>query len=168
MIHPSPDAATLVEKAKPVSDPSALNLNDTITDATTIANTAAIVDQKSGASSDSQPPDHTAPTTTVTAVDGDIVSNQTNSRREVAPVRRVPGRFSRSAPIKRFIDGFENVFNGTGTGPNDRDGSVEGLVFHLRFLSRALTLHRYRLFDVYYHGQLDLQCRCLCDMVRRN
>lgn len=123
------NAATLIEQAQPASNPGALNLNGTNTDSDTIANTATTVDQKSGASSDDLPADHPPPPTTVTAVDGDITNQTISSRRELAPIRRVPGRFARSTPIRRDVDGFEQVFAGTGTGPTDRDGSVEGTAY---------------------------------------
>ena len=118
------DAATLIQKAQPASDPGALNLNGTETDSETIANTASEINQNGGAVTDDLPPDHPPPATSVTAVDGTITDqNNTSSRREVLPVRR---RFPRRSLAKRDVDGFTQVFQGTGTGPDDRDASFQG------------------------------------------
>jgi hypothetical protein len=115
---------TLVSKAQPESDPGALDLSGTTTDTSTIVDTATVIDQKSGPSDDDGPEGHAPPPTSVTAVDGDITNQPVNStRRAISPVvRRIPGRFAR-----RSEDNYEQVFAGNGTGPDDRDGSVQGI-----------------------------------------
>jgi hypothetical protein len=102
------------------NDPAnALDLTGTDTDTDTIVSTANIVDQKSGATGD---PDQPIPETTITAVDGQLTaagtSNSTSSSR-----RRSTEFFRRDA------SDYELVFSGTGTGPNDRDGSIEGTAY---------------------------------------
>ncbi|KAE9398952.1 hypothetical protein BT96DRAFT_976126 [Gymnopus androsaceus JB14] len=99
------------------SDPP--DLNGTTTDTSNIVSTAQQVDQKSGASSDA-PPDQPATNTTITAIDGDLVNQTipttTSSRR---------GLYE----ISRRNDNYEQVFGGTGTGPSDRDASIEGTAY---------------------------------------
>lgn len=102
------------------NDPAnALDLTGTTTDTDTIVSTANIVDQKSGATGD---PDQPIPETTITAVDGQLTAagtaNSTSSSR-----RRSTEIFRRDA------SDYELVFSGTGTGPNDRDGSIEGTAY---------------------------------------
>lgn len=101
-------------------DPTkAVDLDNTITDSDTIANTATIVDQKAGATGE---PDQPIPETAVTAVDGTITAagalNSTTSRRSLS-----------SGFIRRSPSNYETVFTGTGTGPNDRDGSIQGTAY---------------------------------------
>ncbi|KAG6829651.1 hypothetical protein H0H87_010592 [Tephrocybe sp. NHM501043] len=88
------------------------------TDTQTIADTAAVVDQKSGAASDALPNQPVADTT-VTAVDGQVVANGTN----------VPVVSSRASKFKRTVSGYEQVFAGTGSKDGDRDGSIEGTAY---------------------------------------
>ncbi|KDR73283.1 hypothetical protein GALMADRAFT_270127 [Galerina marginata CBS 339.88] len=99
---------------------ASVDLDSTITDSDTIANTATIVDQKTGASGS---PDQPIPDTAITAVDGQLTAagstSATTSRRS----------FSRSSLTSRASSNYETVFSGTGTGPNDRDGSIEGTAY---------------------------------------
>jgi len=96
------------------NDPAnALDLTGTDTDTATIVSTVNIVDQKAGATGD---PDQPIPDTAITAVDGQL-TNGTSSR------RRSTGYSRRSA------SDYDLVFSGTGTGPNDRDGSIEGTAY---------------------------------------
>jgi len=101
------------------NDPAnALDLTGTDTDTDIIVSTANIVDQKAGATGD---PNQPIPETVITAVDGQLTaagtSNDTSSR------RRSTGYSRRSA------SDYELVFSGTGTGPNDRDGSIQGTAY---------------------------------------
>lgn len=104
-------------------DPSdALIPNNTATtDAESIFSTASIVDQKSGAAGDTDP-NQPVPPVTVTAVDGDLtnttIANVTSTRR----------RSTRSLSRRDSSD-YELVFSGSGTGPTDRDASIEGTAY---------------------------------------
>ncbi|KAG6835263.1 hypothetical protein H0H93_003331, partial [Arthromyces matolae] len=89
------------------------------TDVQAIADTVTAVDQKSGAAADAQPNLPVA-NTTVTAVDGQVVTNGTS----VDPLSSRDLSFS-----KRTVPGYTQVFSGTGTGPNDRDASIEGTAY---------------------------------------
>ncbi|KAE9398947.1 hypothetical protein BT96DRAFT_976123 [Gymnopus androsaceus JB14] len=96
------------------------NLNGTTTDTSNIVSTVQQVDQKAGAAPDA-PPAQPAVNTTITAVDGDLVNqtvptNTTSSRR---------GLYE----IARRNDNYEQVFSGTGTGPDDRDAAIEGTAY---------------------------------------
>jgi len=100
------------------NDPAnALDLTGTDTDIDTIVSTAEVIDQKAGATGD---PDQPIPETAVTAVDGQIAaagtSNGTTDSRRRSIYRRDPSD-------------YELVFSGTGTGPNDRDGSIQGTAY---------------------------------------
>lgn len=97
---------------------NALNLTDTQTDTTTIVQTAAIIDQKSGPSVDA-PPNEPIPETAVIAVDGQVTDAGTPSRRSLP----------RHTMQKRSPSDYKVVFNGTGTGPDDRDASIEGTAY---------------------------------------
>ncbi|KAG6852896.1 hypothetical protein C0991_008293 [Blastosporella zonata] len=97
---------------------SAVVVPNVTTDTQTIADTAAVVVQKSGADSDALPNQPVADTT-VTAVDGQVVANGTT----------VTSLASRSGNYKRQLSGYEQVFAGTGTGPTDRDASIEGTAY---------------------------------------
>lgn len=123
------DGATLVDKAKPASDPGALDLSGTETDATSIAQTVSNVDQKTGIP-DNAPPNLPPADTAVTAVDGDIANDPqpvNSTRRSIE--RRIPGRFARHIPAKRSASDYEQVFAGTGVALSDRDGSIEGTAY---------------------------------------
>lgn len=99
-----------------------LNLNGTGTDIQTIASTVQIVNQKGGAT-DNTPPNQPVPETTVTAVDGQLVTNQTT----VSAAPTVLGSFQNSnTPTKRLISDYEEVFAGSTSG---MDGSIEGTAY---------------------------------------
>lgn len=121
------------KQGKSDADPGALDLTGTTTDAGAIVDTANNVDQKSGAPSDASP--NQAPTdTVVTAVDGQLTSagssNSTRRRDSVAARRVVRAARSTLSPMaKRLPDGYEEVFSGTGTGPKDRDASIQGVAY---------------------------------------
>ncbi|KIM37622.1 hypothetical protein M413DRAFT_20272 [Hebeloma cylindrosporum] len=101
------------------NDPAnALDLTGTDTDIDTIVSTANIVDQKAGATGD---PDQPIPETAITAVDGQITAAGTNN---TSSSRRRSTGFSR-----RGASNYEVVFSGTGTGPDDRDGSIQGTAY---------------------------------------
>ena len=93
---------------------AAPNLNDTVTDTQSIVSTALNINQKTTATG---APDQPVNSTTVTAVDGSILStpvSSTSSRRELS---------------RRSAANYELVFNGTGVGPTDRDASIEGTAY---------------------------------------
>ena len=101
------------------NDPgNTLDLSGTNTDTNTIVSTAKIVDQKGGATGD---PDQPVPSTAVTAVDGQLTPDGTSGG---TTSRRRSTGISRRAPSD-----YELVFPGTGTGPNDRDGSIQGTAY---------------------------------------
>ncbi|KAF9000110.1 hypothetical protein BDQ17DRAFT_1360120 [Cyathus striatus] len=114
-------------KGLPNSSANTLSLDGTNTDTDSIVNTAAIVDQKAGANDDT-PPNQPVPPTVVTAVDGQLTAagtaNATTRRDLIFERGPAPHR-----PVKRTVAGFEQVFAGTGTGPNDRDASIEGTAY---------------------------------------
>ena len=102
------------------NDPAnTLDLSGTTTDTDTILATAQTVDQKSGADGD---PNQPIPITTVTAVDGQLTPDGTSSG-STTPRRRSTG-VSRRSPAD-----YQLVFSGTGTGPTDRDGSIQGTAY---------------------------------------
>lgn len=92
-----------------------LTLEGTETDTDKIASTVRIVNQKSGVPLDASP-DQPPPPTSITAIDGELTNNNSTISR----------RFFLST---RSIDNYEVIFQGTGTGPNDRDGSIEGTAY---------------------------------------
>lgn len=108
---------TLLEPATPINN--TLSLEGTETDTETIVSTVQIVNQKSGASNDALP-NQPPPPTTVTAVDGELSAAADTIQN---PTRRSLDLSGRS------IDDYEVVFEGTGTGLNDRDGSIEGTAY---------------------------------------
>lgn len=109
-------------------DPSAPLVPDdtTSTDTDTIVTTAQAVDQKTGATGE---PDQPVAVTVVTAVDGTITdagsvnSTASATRRWASPESYSPTVYKRSST------NYEQVFAGTGTGPNDRDGSIQGTAY---------------------------------------
>ncbi|KAG7091958.1 hypothetical protein E1B28_008347 [Marasmius oreades] len=113
-----------IDRGVPNSNDNTLGLDDKPTDSGKIIDTAASVNQAGGATGDA-PPNLPPPETAVTAVDGNIlsesvaVSSGNFARRGIFPVTR----------IKRTNSGYEQVFSGTGTGPNDRDGSIQGTAY---------------------------------------
>ncbi|PFH45407.1 hypothetical protein AMATHDRAFT_51671 [Amanita thiersii Skay4041] len=98
---------------------------DPMTDTDTIITTASVVQQKSGAGADT-PPDQPVSDTAITAVDGNITDARSLSRRFFpATLKR-----ERSPDIaKRLLSGYTQLFSGTGTGPSDRDGAIEGTAY---------------------------------------
>jgi hypothetical protein len=121
---PFPTSPALVTNIVPPAskgtwdDPSnALDLTGTETDSDAIASTANLVDQKSGAAGDVDP-NPPVPPVTVTAVDGTL-TNTTVTRRSTPAT----GLFRRDA------SDYELVFSGSGTGPTDRDASIEGTAY---------------------------------------
>ncbi|KAF5371389.1 hypothetical protein D9615_009658 [Tricholomella constricta] len=105
-----------------------INVNGTTTDAALIESTIPLIDQKAGATDDA-PPNQPVPETTVTALDGEVVDIDTGgvSVSVVAANRGLPPR--PAAPRRRTLQDYEQVFAGTGTGPDDRDGSIEGTAY---------------------------------------
>ncbi|KIK61867.1 hypothetical protein GYMLUDRAFT_72930 [Collybiopsis luxurians FD-317 M1] len=106
----------------PATTSDAADFNGTTTDASSIASTAQQVDQKSGAASDA-PPDLPVAATTVTALDGTLVNASVSSTTRRG-LTNVPSHLTR-----RNNSNYELVFWGTGTGPNDRDASIEGTAY---------------------------------------
>ncbi|THV08014.1 hypothetical protein K435DRAFT_709277 [Dendrothele bispora CBS 962.96] len=115
------EGVTIVSPAsKAITDTlgSPLDTNGTHTDADTIVSTVSEVNQKSGATGDAPPNLPPAPVS-VTAVDGTL-TNQT--------VDAVTGNTRRDL-IQRSASDYEQLFDGTGTGPYDRDASIEGTAY---------------------------------------
>lgn len=102
-----------------------VDVNGTTTDTENIVVTVPLVDQKAGATGDA-PPNQPVPETVVTAVDGKIVDSNTTVSvlAASANVRRAPANLK-----KRIVDGYEQVFSGTGILSTDRDGSIEGTAY---------------------------------------
>jgi len=98
-----------------------IDLGSTVTDSDTIANTATIVDQKTGATGE---PDQPIPETAVTAVDGTITAAGSLNTNSTSSRRSLSSGFARRSPSN-----YDTVFTGTGTGPTDRDGSIEGTAY---------------------------------------
>ncbi|KAF9059096.1 hypothetical protein BDP27DRAFT_1431856 [Rhodocollybia butyracea] len=107
----------------PATIDSPPDFNGSTTDTSSIVSTALQVNQKGGATGDA-PPDEPASSTTVTAVDGDLVNatvpTVTASRRDVAADAHLS---------RRNNSNYDLVFWGTGTGPNDRDAAIEGTAY---------------------------------------
>lgn len=101
-------------------DPNTLDPNASVTDSDTIANTAAIVDQKATADGT---PDQPIQPTVVTAVDGQLTSDGQLGSDSGS------GSSDPSTRRRRDINDYQQVFAGTGTGPNDRDGSIQGTAY---------------------------------------
>jgi len=97
-----------------------------VTDASTIASTAAIVNQKTGAD-DSTPPNKPVPDTVVTAIDGRLVSSSDQANQTLA--RRGVERREKGGYVARDHSGYTLIFSGTGTSPSDRDAAVEGTAY---------------------------------------
>ncbi|KAF8154947.1 hypothetical protein B0H34DRAFT_676632 [Crassisporium funariophilum] len=102
--------------------PLALTLDGTGTDASTIVSTIGIVEQKSGPPVDAAPNQPIADTV-VTAVDGQLTAAGSNSTTTRRALTRKAGSSRRSS------DDYELVFSGTGTGPKDRDASIQGTAY---------------------------------------
>ncbi|PFH49726.1 hypothetical protein AMATHDRAFT_76043 [Amanita thiersii Skay4041] len=97
---------------------------DQMTKSDLIASTVTIVNQKGGGASDKDTPGHPVRKTTITALDGAPVSLEVSSLQ-----RRANGNVISSNIAKRMIDGYEIVFDGTGTLLTDRDASIEGTAY---------------------------------------
>ncbi|TFK67817.1 hypothetical protein BDN72DRAFT_770244, partial [Pluteus cervinus] len=106
------------------------------TDSDTIASTAQQVDQKTGPT-DSAPPSNDVPPTVVTAVDGDVTAAG-QSGDSLLNVLHDPDSHpdldTGSTVSKRELSlerrgGYEQVFDGTGTDPSDRDASIQGTAY---------------------------------------
>ncbi|KAF9467605.1 hypothetical protein BDZ94DRAFT_969039 [Collybia nuda] len=91
------------------------------TDSQKIISTVKLVDQKRGAN-DRSPPGLPAPKTFTTAVDGKLTPSNFSSNWESSSD-------SNSTLFKRAHSTYDQVFAGTGTGPNDRDGSIMGTAY---------------------------------------
>ncbi|KAF9256611.1 hypothetical protein L218DRAFT_936497 [Marasmius fiardii PR-910] len=119
------DAFTFpVDRGVPDSNDNTLELEGNPTDVGTIVNTATAVNQTGGATGDA-PPNLPPPEVAVTAIDGTILPDSVavssgNFRRGIYPL---------NTRWKRTNNGYEEVFAGTGTGPNDRDGSIQGTAY---------------------------------------
>ena len=101
-------------------DAPSSNTNGTVTDTENIVSTVYNVDQKSGAGVDT-PPNQPVADTTLTAVDGSLTTAGSDGDS--------PSRRSFSEQLRRQPSDYELVFSGTGTGPNDRDASIEGTAY---------------------------------------
>ncbi|KAG6901664.1 hypothetical protein C0995_009445 [Termitomyces sp. Mi166 len=88
------------------------------TDTQSIADTASVVDQKSGAGTSAKP-DLPVANTSVTAVDGQVLSSPNTTAASTVSARAE----------KRTTTGYSQVFAGTGLRSTDRDASVEGTAY---------------------------------------
>ncbi|ESK82341.1 fruit-body specific protein a [Moniliophthora roreri MCA 2997] len=120
-----------VDRGDPAENANALDLTNTSTDTDAIANAIVQVNQKAGATEDVAPPNQAPPETVVTAVDGNVLDT-------VVPVsnaltRRSLGFLPKRASSAKFrrqnLGNYKQVFAGTGTGPDDRDGSIQGTAY---------------------------------------
>jgi hypothetical protein len=90
----------------------------------------SVVDQKTGPAPD-EAPDQPA-NTTITAMDGQLVDNvlvtttTTTSNGDSRRRRTIPGRLARRV---QYDGDYQQVFDGTGTGTSDRDGSIQGSAY---------------------------------------
>lgn len=91
-----------------------------MTDTENIVSTVYNVDQKSGADVDT-PPNQPVADTALTAVDGSLTTAGSGGDGS--------SRRSFSERSTRRSSDYELVFPGTGTGPNDRDASIEGTAY---------------------------------------
>ncbi|TFK68761.1 hypothetical protein BDN72DRAFT_897895 [Pluteus cervinus] len=132
-------------------DPSTSNP----TDSDAIAAAAQQVDQKAGPT-DGAPPSDDVPPTVVTVIDGDVtaagqggdalldVLHDTDSHPDLDTGSVVT---KRDVSLKKR-DTYEQVFAGTGTGPTDRDASIQGTAY--------LTFTRLNSYDL-------AACEAFCD-----
>jgi len=95
-----------------------VNHNRSLTDAKTIASTAFVVDQKGGAAGD-VPPNLPPPPVRITAIDGTLTNITLDAMTSKSQV----------SSTKRSAADYVKLFDGTGTGPDDRDGSIEGTAY---------------------------------------
>ena len=122
-------------------------MDGTYTDTSTILSTAKLVDQKTTTTGDT-PPNQPVANTAVTAVDGKIIAAGTDS----TATRRTFLKRHSEGFAKRSPSDYELVFSGTGTGPNDRDASIQGTAYLTYSLVSNAT---YNVND----------CLALCDQV---
>jgi len=97
-----------------------------MTDTQTIVAAVSNVDQKSGAAIGASP-DQPVANTGVTAVDGSFTAAGSGSNSSTTAGRSFSKRwkgFSRRSPAD-----YQLVFSGTGTGPDDRDASIQGTAY---------------------------------------
>ena len=126
----TPNVVPPASQGVPNSVSEDVDLSGTLTDVDTIVSTVHVVDQKDGPTADT-PPNLPVADTVVTAVDGVLTqagtTNSSNVRRQILEAR---------APFatpelkkKRAISDYNLVFSGTGTGPTDRDASIQGTAY---------------------------------------
>ncbi|KAF8232616.1 hypothetical protein L208DRAFT_1423082 [Tricholoma matsutake] len=103
----------------PVLFGNVLDLNGTETNTQSIEGTVRIVNQKGGAT-DNTPPNQPVPETTLTAIDGELLTNKTT----VSGAPTALGSFQNLT--RRTNSGYELVFSGSESGP---DGSIQGTAY---------------------------------------
>lgn len=118
-------------QGKSDADPLPLDLEGTNTDSENIASTIQIVDQKAGAIDDT-PPNQPVAETVVTAVDGELTDAGTGGIALLSSMKRptvsiTPETAKRD--LEERVGAYDLVFSGTGTGRNDRDGSIQGTAY---------------------------------------
>jgi hypothetical protein len=117
------------------------DFEDIETDSSTIADAASTVDQKTGPAPD-EVPDQPA-NTTVTVMDSQPVDNipvnttTTTSNDDSRRRRNIPGRFAKR--VQDDSANYRQIFDGTGTGPDDRDGSIQGSAYLMYTLINNFT-----------------------------
>ena len=141
----------------PISVANTLSPDDSVTDAFTIASTAAVVNQKSGAD-DSTPPNEPVADTVVTALDGRLVAsddytNQTLARRGA----------ERRENVARDFSDYTLIFAGMGNGPSDRDAAVEGTAYLTYTLVPNATYNVEACLD--YCDRTQYCGKCCCPLV---
>ncbi|KAG5353927.1 hypothetical protein E4T56_gene13229 [Termitomyces sp. T112] len=99
---------------------TSVSMPNVTTDARMIADTAGVVDQKSGVGL-SVPPNQPVANTSVTAVDGQVLANGTSTTAGSMSSRAVERVGKRG--------GYSQVFAGTGMRNTDRDASVDGTAY---------------------------------------
>ena len=109
----------------PESIANILNPDDSVTDASIIVSTVAIVEQKGGAD-DSTPPNKPVSDTVVTAIDGRLVSSDDQNQ---TLARRGAGMWEKGKYAARNRIDYTQIFAGTGTAPSDRDAAIEGTAY---------------------------------------
>jgi hypothetical protein len=103
------------------------NFSHLTTDSSAIFKSASTVNQKSGPAPNDKP-DQPVNGTSVTVVDGKDVGSVPVDAAGSIQTRSIPGRLAVAARHGVHQD-FTQVFAGTGTKPNDRDGSIEGTAY---------------------------------------
>ncbi|KAF8641396.1 hypothetical protein AX16_010015 [Volvariella volvacea WC 439] len=113
-------------------------LDGTSTDVNVIVGTLHEVDQKTGPT-DNAPPSDEVPPTVITAVDGQVTTagQSGDALLEVLhgdivdPSTETGSKLKRRdhRKTKRILPGYTQVFSGTGTGPDDRDASIQGTAY---------------------------------------